>query len=329
MKVMFVSSTGGHLAELLHWSQRLDPVPTDAVWITHDRVNSSQIQKIHPGVVVRYVAPIEPRQGWAAARLLPTAHRMVRDEAPDVVMSAGAAIAVPFAIAARSRRRPFHYIESAARLDGPSLTGKMITRIDREHRWCQADPVWPGWRPAGSVFDQFLPSRIPAGRPLQRVVLSLGSQANYGFSAAVESVVRVLSSLEDAPEVLWQIGSSDVGPLLTDQSRQLGLEKARSHVPEPELIEAMRAADVVITHAGVGLTTLALENGQSPVVLPRRASRGEHTDDHQRQLATFLSARGLAIAVEAPDLTLDDLLRAQRTTISTAAIADLPALVLD
>ncbi len=91
----------------------------------------------------------------------------------------------------------------------------------------------------------------------------------------------------------------------------------------------MRSADVVITHAGVGLATLALENGQSPVVLPRRASRHEHTDDHQSQLSAFLSARGLAVAAEAPALTLDDLLRAQRTTISTTPIADLPALVLD
>ena len=329
MKVMFVSSTGGHLTELLHWSRRLQPEPVDAVWVTHERSNSAQIAQVHPGVSVRYVAPVEPKQAGIALRMLPTARRLLRDEAPDVVMSAGAAVAVPFAVAARLRGTPFHYLESAARFDGPSLTGKMITRIDGKHRWCQAEPAWPGWRAAGSMFDSFLPSTSDSSRPLRRVVVSLGTQANYGFGAAVESVLRVLSTLEQPPEVLWQIGSSDVGPLLTDQSRQLGLDAARSHVPEPELIEAIRAADVVITHAGVGLAALALENGQSPVVLPRRASRGEHTDDHQSQLATFLSGRGLAVAAEAPALTLDDLLRAQRTTISTAAITDLPALILD
>jgi UDP-N-acetylglucosamine--N-acetylmuramyl-(pentapeptide) pyrophosphoryl-undecaprenol N-acetylglucosamine transferase len=328
MKVMFVSSTGGHLTELLHWSQRLRPQPLDAVWVTHERSNSAQIERIHPGVPVRFVPPVEPKQAGVALRMLPAARRMLREEAPDVVMSAGAAVAVPFAVAARMLGTPFHYLESAARLDGPSLTGKMITRIDGEHRWCQAEPAWSGWRGAGSLFDSFVAARSASGLPPRRVVVSLGTQANFGFGAAIESVVRVLSSVEQPPEVLWQIGSSDISDLLTDESRRLGLDQARDHIPEPELIEAMRAADVVITHAGVGLVTLALENGHSPVVLPRRASRREHTDDHQSQLATFLAARGLAVAAEAPALTWHDLFRAQQTTITTTAIADLPALVL-
>jgi UDP-N-acetylglucosamine--N-acetylmuramyl-(pentapeptide) pyrophosphoryl-undecaprenol N-acetylglucosamine transferase len=260
--------------------------------------------------------------------MLPTARRLVRDEAPDVVMSAGAALAVPFAIAARWYRTPFHYVESATRLDGPSLTGKMITRIDDRHRWCQAGPPWPGWRAAGSVFDAFVPSPIAGQGPIQRVVVSLGTQANYGFVAAVEAVLRVLSTLADPPEVLWQIGSTDVDNLLNDRSRALGLGNARSHVPETELIEAMGAADVVITHAGVGLVTLALASGKSPVVIPRRACRREHVDEHQSQLAAFMSARGLTVAAEAPELTFDALLRAQRTTISFTEIADLPPLVL-
>ena len=299
------------------------------MWVTHERSNSAQIEQRHPGVRVRYVAAVEPKQAGVALRMLPTARRLLRDEAPDVVMSAGAAVAVPFAVAARMLGTPFHYLESAARLDGPSLTGKMITRIDGKHRWCQAQPPWPGWRAAGSVFDSFVPTPRPAVRPLQRVVVSLGTQANYGFRAAVESVLRVLSTVEQPPEVLWQIGSTDVNDLLNDVGRQFGLDGARSHVPEPELVGAVRAADVVITHAGVGLASLALENGQSPVVLPRRASRGEHTDDHQSQLATFLAARGLAVAVEATQLTYDDLRRAQGIGISTAAIADLPALTLE
>ncbi len=168
MKVMFVSSTGGHLTELLHWSQRLHPEPVDAVWVTHERSNSAQIAQIHPGVAVRYVAAVEPKQAGVALRMLPTARRMLRDEAPDVVMSAGAAVAVPFAVAARLRGTPFHYLESAARLEGPSLTGKMITRIDGKHRWCQASPAWPGWRAAGSVFDSFVASPDASPRPLQR-----------------------------------------------------------------------------------------------------------------------------------------------------------------
>lgn len=319
MRAMFVCSTGGHLSELVHWSGRLDPAPDSAVWVTHERANAGAIRAIDPSAEVHYVAPIEPKQAGVAAAMVGPARRLIDRTRPDVVISTGAAVALPFALAARARRIPCHYLESAARISAPSLTGRLVRRTAGAHPWCQAGP-WRGWTYAGSRFDAFRPVPAVASGPPGRVVVALGTQANFGFRAAAEHVARALSGLAVAPEVLWQVGSTDVGGLdLTDPRRQ---------VPEPELAAAMARADVVITHAGVGLAAMALDSGHIPVLVPRRSARAEHTDDHQRELADWLGGRGLAVPVEADAFTVADLARAQGGRASRRPDDELPRWVL-
>ena len=53
-----------------------------------------------------------------------------------------------------------------------------------------------------------------------------------------------------------------------------------------------RAADYVITHAGVGSVMTAVRLGKVPIVVPRRQAEGEVINDHQFELATELSRMG-------------------------------------
>jgi beta-1,4-N-acetylglucosaminyltransferase len=64
-----------------------------------------------------------------------------------------------------------------------------------------------------------------------------------------------------------------------------------------EMRRALRAARVVISHAGVGSILSAAQHGHRPVVVPRLAQLGEHVDDHQSQLARALEATGRAVVV--------------------------------
>jgi UDP-N-acetylglucosamine transferase subunit ALG13 len=102
-------------------------------------------------------------------------------------------------------------------------------------------------------------------------------------------------------EILWQTGWTEVG--------DLGIE-GRQSVPGAELRSAIQSADLVIAHAGVGTALTTLEYGKCPVLLPRRRSRGEHTDDHQELIAAELGRRGLSVACEADQITPGLLLRA-------------------
>jgi UDP-N-acetylglucosamine transferase subunit ALG13 len=66
-------------------------------------------------------------------------------------------------------------------------------------------------------------------------------------------------------------------------------------LPWEELLESMRRADVVISHAGVGSMVTAIRVGKKPVVVPRLARFGEHVDDHQVQLARRFAQSNLAV----------------------------------
>ncbi len=67
-----------------------------------------------------------------------------------------------------------------------------------------------------------------------------------------------------------------------------------------EVQAAMRSAELVICHAGVGTIITALRLGKRPLVVPRRAAMAEHVDDHQMDIAARLAERGLIVLVQDP-----------------------------
>ena len=83
-------------------------------------------------------------------------------------------------------------------------------------------------------------------------------------------------------------------------------------MPFAEMVSNFTAAELVITHAGVGSILMAVKHGHVPVVMPRLKRQGEHLDDHQLELAEQMGARGLVrVAWEAGDLagTIDQVPR--------------------
>ncbi len=113
--------------------------------------------------------------------------------------------------------RPCHFIESAARSDGPSLTASIAARVPGTFLYTQY-PAWEDqrWRYVGSVFDGFgveahntTAVGSGSGRPL-RVVVTLGTMPGRDFRRLVEYCVTALPS---EAEVLWQTGSTDASGL--------------------------------------------------------------------------------------------------------------------
>jgi UDP-N-acetylglucosamine transferase subunit ALG13 len=68
-----------------------------------------------------------------------------------------------------------------------------------------------------------------------------------------------------------------------------------------EIVDAVRRARVVVSHAGVGSVLVALGAGKRPVVVPRLKRLGEAVDDHQVAFARRLHDVGLVTSVEHTD----------------------------
>lgn len=94
-----------------------------------------------------------------------------------------------------------------------------------------------------------------------------------------------------------------------------------------DLVEYVRAARVVITHAGVGSILVSLANGKHPIVVPRLREHGDAVDDHQLPLAERLADAGF-VSVAYDEQTLRAALAALPQSSVASPRAD-PALVSD
>ncbi|WP_168582211.1 glycosyltransferase [Gephyromycinifex aptenodytis] len=300
---LLVASTGGHLEQLHRLEPRLRPTADRVAYATFEDQQSSSLLA---GREVHYVPRIPPRGAKQALVTLPQAFRILKSGQFSSVVSTGSAIAIPFFTAARSLGIECHYVESSARVEGPSLTGRMMTKVPGVHLYAQYER-WAErpWAYQGSVFDSFTRDSAvrPSGAGINRVVVTLGTMRGYPYRRAVDAVQRVLAEVAATDvSVLWQVGDTPVA--------DLGLD-GRFLVPAADLSAAIRDSDLVFAHAGVGSCLQILDAGRCPVLLPRVAARGEHIDDHQWMIADELHGRGLAVSRDADALTAGDALEAR------------------
>jgi beta-1,4-N-acetylglucosaminyltransferase len=217
------------------------------------------------------------------------AWRLVRRLRPKVVLTTGAAVAVPFAWIGRLHGSRVVYVESLTRIDAPSLCGRLIAPVaDRIYaQWPELVQAFPGGRYAGSVVGAVPrsfagPSAITAE---EDVFVTVGGAEPF------DRLVRALEELPADISVLVQRGRSKVQPARAASVDFLSFD---------ELVEHVRSARAVITHAGVGSVLTAWANGKRPIVVPRLHRFSEAVDDHQLVFARRLDRAGLITLVVDP-----------------------------
>lgn len=139
-KVCYVCSAGGHLAELLRVRDAF--AGDEEVLVTY---HSGRGSEPIPGVRTYFVENI----GLSArklARALPTIVRVLLRERPDLIVSTGSEIAVPFFYLAPLLRIKTIYIESWCRVRTPSGTGKLVYPV--------ADRFFVQWEPLLGVYGR-------------------------------------------------------------------------------------------------------------------------------------------------------------------------------
>ncbi|MGI9612347.1 MAG: glycosyltransferase [Acidimicrobiales bacterium] len=305
MTTMYVATIGGHISELVELAERIPP--DDEIWVTHD---TPQTRDLLAGRRVVTVPVIDERDLLGVIKAIPQARRLLVGHEVDRVVSTGSAIALAYLPVAAALGIEAHYIESSTRVTSRSKTGALLARLPRIHRWWQFDAPPERFRHLGGVFDRFHPVDGPEPLALQKIVVTVGTTPR-DFRRLVERLVEIVPP---SAEVLWQTGQSDVSDLPIE---------ARTLVPERELVAAIEAADVVVSHAGSGSLALALRAGKVPVFVPRRAEFDEQIDDHQVELALWASRNGLAVTAEAGSVSADHLETAARRTVRTAPVGEL------
>jgi UDP-N-acetylglucosamine--N-acetylmuramyl-(pentapeptide) pyrophosphoryl-undecaprenol N-acetylglucosamine transferase len=308
-KSLMVCSTGGHLTELLRVESRWGAHP-DSLWVTFDTPQSRQQLA---GRRVHYLPYVGPRDLKGTIASLPALRRILRREQFDAAVSTGAAIATAALPLARLRGVPATYIESVCRLHGPSATGRMLEKVPGIDLRSQ-HARWAGgrWLSTPSILADYMSQERPSPPDPLRIFVTLGTIRGYRFDSVVDALLKTGLAND---QTVWQLGDTHRADALPGAVHE--------YLPPARFAYEAAAADVVITHAGVGTLLELLRTGIFPIQAIRRATRGEHVDDHQLEIAELVNRTGIGIAVDGPDLTEDVIrLAAARRIVDGLAVTD-------
>lgn len=129
MKIGFAASSGGHLEEIR--CLREIAGGADSFLVTEQ--TESQADPGGGFTKRTYYLPQINRKEKHFIRhfavMLGDAAKILEAERPDILISTGALMAAPFCLIGKLRKIKIVYIESFARIDGPSLTGKIVYPI--------------------------------------------------------------------------------------------------------------------------------------------------------------------------------------------------------
>lgn len=153
--VLLVCDTGGHLLQLVTLRDVWGDV--SRLWVT---LSDDDAHSLLADEDVLYAhGPTSRDEGWRAAvdllRNIALAWRTIARARPQIVLTTGASLAVPFTWIGRLRGARVVYVESFTRIDTASLSCRLVRPIaSRVYvQWPELRAKLPRSRYAGAVFS--------------------------------------------------------------------------------------------------------------------------------------------------------------------------------
>lgn len=148
-KICLVGSSGGHLAQLCLLKPILEN--TEHFWVTFDKEDARSVLKDEKFYKCYYPTNRNIKNLIKNTWL---AYRILKKEKPDIIISTGAAVAVPFFYLGKLFKIKTVYIEVFDRYNKPTLTGKIVYPIADKFivQWETMKEVYPKSINLGSIF---------------------------------------------------------------------------------------------------------------------------------------------------------------------------------
>jgi len=148
-RILFVSSAGGHLAQLLQlrpwWENH------ERQWVSFDLPDARS--KLEGETLIAAFHPTT-RNLINLARNTPLAWKVLRQFEPDVVISNGAGVAVPFFAVAKVLGIKTVYLEVYDRIDSQTMTGRMCRPLSSMFcvQWPEQQTLYSGSNLTGPLY---------------------------------------------------------------------------------------------------------------------------------------------------------------------------------
>ena len=130
----------------------MDPPPEreDAV----DPVSAAEGGEQPEGINAEAPEIVDGEGAYCIPGLIDMAWKVLRKEKPDIIISSGAAVAVPFFYVGKILGIKTMYIEVFDRIDKPTLTGKFVYPVTDRFivQWEEMKKFYPKAENLGSIF---------------------------------------------------------------------------------------------------------------------------------------------------------------------------------
>lgn len=149
MKIALVGSSGGHLTHLYllkkFWENE------ERFWVTFDKPDAQSILQGEKMYACHYPTN---RNFKNLVKNTLLAFKVLFKEKPDIIISSGAAVAVPFFYIGKLFGVKTVYIEVFDRIDKPTVTGKIVYPITDLFvvQWEEMKSVYPKAEYLGGIF---------------------------------------------------------------------------------------------------------------------------------------------------------------------------------
>ncbi|MBS4769553.1 UDP-N-acetylglucosamine--LPS N-acetylglucosamine transferase [Carnobacteriaceae bacterium zg-ZUI240] len=148
-KICLVGSSGGHLTHLTllrpYWENK------DRFWVTFNKPDANAVLKDEKLYHCYYPTN---RNIWNLLRNLFLAFKVLRKEKPSVIISSGAAVAIPFFYVGKLMGIKTVFVEVFDRVDKATLTGKLVYPVSDLFfvQWEEMKKVYPKAIYIGGIF---------------------------------------------------------------------------------------------------------------------------------------------------------------------------------
>ncbi|MBO8175037.1 MAG: hypothetical protein H0Z18_07245 [Thermococcus sp.] len=275
MKIALVCSHGGHLTEMLYLIDAFKG--HEVFFITYD----------HPRTrALKYKKYLFPNFGRNPIRIiidLPKIAKVLAKEKPDIIVSNGAEIAIPFFYLGRIIGAKTVFIECYTRIYRPTITGKIVYPVSNYFIVLWSEMLSKYGKKAryfGGLFKKWK-AKMNLQEKKNQIFIITGTHY-LGFERLVKAVDKIAKDF--SYRFLIQLGYTPYRPKNAEYFTFIKEDK--------EIKKLMKSSKVVITQGAMSLID-ALMNGSTAIAFPRLSTFGEHINDHQLTFSKKLEKEGL------------------------------------
>lgn len=143
VKICFISSSGGHFEQLMMLKPLMDKYKS---FIVTEKTN----YKVSGGNrTIYYLDQVNRNEKLFVLKMIKNSLKTLKifiKEKPDVIITTGVLSAIPMCIIGKIFRKKLIYIESFAKVNTPTLTGKLIYKF--------ADQFYVQWRDMLKIYPE-------------------------------------------------------------------------------------------------------------------------------------------------------------------------------